>query len=170
MCPLNEPGDTRNDAQRAAGLRTALSELAPILREYGILGFVEPLGFEESALRRKRVAVDAIKSIGGLDVFRVVHDTFHHHLANEHEFFPELTGLVHISGVEDAEAPLNSIRDGHRVLVGEGDILGNAAQIDTLLSTGYSGYLSFEPFATSVHELADIQQALGASIAHLQNR
>ncbi len=52
MCPLNEPGDTRNDAQRAAGLRTALSELAPILREYGILGFVEPLGFEESALRR----------------------------------------------------------------------------------------------------------------------
>ncbi len=100
----------------------------------------------------------------------MVHDTFHHHLANEHEFFPELTGLVHISGVEDAEAPLNSIRDGHRVLVGEGDILGNAAQIDTLLSTGYSGYLSFEPFATSVHELADIQQALGASIAHLQNR
>jgi len=168
MCPFNEPGDTRTDAQRAAGLRTSLSELAPILREYGILGFVEPLGFEESALRRKRVAVDAIKAIGGLDVFRVVHDTFHHHLANEHEFFPELTGLVHISGVEDADAPLNAIRDGHRVLVGEGDILGNAAQIDTLLSTGYSGYLSFEPFASSVHELADIQQALGASIAHLK--
>ncbi|MFP3700789.1 xylose isomerase, partial [Burkholderia sp. SIMBA_013] len=78
--------------------------------------------------------------------------------------------LVHISGVEDSEAPLSSIRDGHRVLVGEGDILGNAAQIDTLLSTGYSGYLSFEPFAESVHALADIQQALGASIAHLQKR
>ena len=168
ICPFNEPGDPRTEAQRAAGLRTALSELAPILREYGILGFVEPLGFEVSALRRKRVAVDAIQSIGGLDVFRVVHDTFHHHLAGEHEFFPELTGLVHISGVEDAQAPLNSIGDGHRVLVGEGDILGNAAQIDTLLSSGYSGYLSFEPFATSVHELADIQQALGASIAHLK--
>ena len=170
MCPFNEPGDTRNEAQRAAGLRTALSELAPILREYGILGFIEPLGFEECAMRRKRVAVNAIQSIGGLDVFRLVHDTFHHHLAGEHEFFPELTGLVHISGVEDAEAPLQSIRDCHRVLVGEGDILGNAAQIDTLLSSGYSGYLSFEPFATSVHELADIQQALGASIAHLQKR
>ena len=168
MCPLNERGDSRNEAQRAAGLRTALSELAPILREYGILGFIEPLGFEECALRRKRVAVDAIQSIGGLDVFRLVHDTFHHHLASEQEFFPQLTGLVHISGVEDAEAPLSSIRDGHRVLVGEGDILGNAAQIDTLLSSGYSGYLSFEPFAESVHALADIQQALGASIAHLQ--
>lgn len=168
MCPFNQPGDTRNDAQRAAGLRTALSELALILREYGILGFIEPLGFTVSALRRKRVAVDAIKAIGGLDVFRVVHDTFHHHLAGEHEFFPELTGLVHISGVEDREAPLDSIRDGHRVLVGEDDILGNAAQIDTLLSTGYSGYLSFEPFAESVHGLADIQQALGSSMAYLQ--
>ena len=155
---------------RAAGLRTALSELAPILREYGILGFIEPLGFQACALRHKRVAVDAIQSIGGLDVFRLVHDTFHHHLAGEQAFFPELTGLVHISGVEEAEAPLSSIRDGHRVLVGEGDILGNAAQIDTLLSTGYSGYLSFEPFAESVHALTDIQQALGASIAHLQKR
>jgi len=98
----------------------------------------------------------------------VVHDTFHHHLAGEHEFFPELTGLVHISGVEDREAPLDSIRDGHRVLVGEDDILGNAAQIETLLSTGYSGYLSFEPFAESVHGLADIRQALGSSMAYLQ--
>ena len=168
MCPLNDRADPRTEAQRISGLRTALSELAPILRDHGLLGFIEPLGFEECSLRRKRTAVDAIRAIGGLDVFRLVHDTFHHHLASEHEFFPELTGLVHISGVEDREAPLNSIRDGHRVLVGEADILGNAAQIDTLLSSGYSGYLSFEPFAESVHGLADIQQAIGASIAHLQ--
>lgn len=168
MCPLNEVGDARSAAERASGLRTALSALAPILREHGILGFIEPLGFEECALRRKRTAVEAIKAIGGLDVFRLVHDTFHHHLAGEHEFFPELTGLVHISGVDDAQAPLATIRDGHRVLVGEGDILGNAVQIDTLLSTGYKGYVSFEPFADSVHNLTDIQQALGASISHLQ--
>ncbi|MEX5542584.1 TIM barrel protein [Pseudomonas poae] len=168
MCPFNEPGDTRNEAQRAAGLRTALSELAPILREYGILGFIEPLGFEECAMRRKRVAVDAIQATGGLDVFRLVHDTFHHHLAGEQEFFAPLTGLVHISGVEDTDAPLNSIRDGHRVLVGEGDMLGNAAQIDRLLGSGYRGYLSFEPFAESVHSMADIQQALGASMTLLQ--
>lgn len=168
MCPLNDHADPRTEATRASGLRTALTELAPILREYGILGFIEPLGFEECSLRCKRTAVDAIRAIGGLDVFRLVHDTFHHHLASEHEFFPELTGLVHISGVEDAEAPLATIRDGHRVLVGEGDILGNSGQIDTLLSSGYSGYLSFEPFADSVHGLADIQQAIGASMDHLQ--
>ncbi|WP_371356503.1 TIM barrel protein [Pseudomonas chlororaphis] len=168
MCPLNDRADTRNEAERSAGLRTALTELAPILREHGILGFIEPLGFEECSLRRKRTAVEAIRAIGGLDVFRLVHDTFHHHLAGEQEFFPELTGLVHISGVEDREAPLASIRDGHRVLVGEGDILGNAAQIETLLERGYSGHLSFEPFADSVHGLVDIRRAIGASIDHLK--
>ncbi len=98
----------------------------------------------------------------------LVHDTFHHHLAGEQAFFAPLTGLVHICGVEDADAPLNSIRDGHRVRVGEGDILGNAAQIDSLLGSGYRGYLSFEPFAESVHWMADIQQALGASMTLLQ--
>ncbi len=65
MCPFNDRDDPRSEAQRNAGLRTALSELAPILREYGIIGFIEPLGFEECALRRKRTAVDAIKAIGG---------------------------------------------------------------------------------------------------------
>jgi len=167
LCPLNDRADTRNAAERACGLRTALTELAPILREHGVLGFVEPLGFEECSLRRKRQAVDAIKAIGGLDVYRVVHDTFHHHLASEEEYFPDLTGIVHISGVEDTRVPLASIRDGHRVLVGEADILGNARQIDHLLKSGYSGHLSYEPFADSVHGVADIRQALGASMDHL---
>lgn len=168
MCPLNERTDRRTAAERAAGLRTALSQLAPILREHGLLGFVEPLGFEECSLRRKREAVEAIKSVGGLDVFRLVHDTFHHHLAGEAEFFPELTGLVHVSGVEDREAPLDRIRDGHRVLVGDGDILDNTGQLQKLLRAGYSGYVSFEPFADSVHHLADIQGAVGQSMAHLR--
>ncbi|PYD09473.1 MULTISPECIES: TIM barrel protein [Pseudomonas syringae group] len=167
LCPLNDRADPRNGAQRAAGLRTALTALAPILREHGILGFVEPLGFEECSLRLKRQAVDAIKAVGGLDVYRLVHDTFHHHLAGEVELFPELTGLVHISGVEDAQTPLNSIRDGHRVLVGESDILGNASQIERLLDSGYEGHLSFEPFAESVHVLDDIPQAIAASMTHL---
>ncbi|MCE0464255.1 TIM barrel protein [Pseudomonas uvaldensis] len=169
MCPLNDRADPRSEAERAAGLRTALSELAPVLRAFGVYGFIEPLGFEECSLRLKRTAVDTIEAIGGLDVFRLVHDTFHHHLAGERQLFPELTGLVHISGVEDAQAPLATIRDGHRVLVGEGDILGNAQQIEALRAGGYEGYLSFEPFAESVHELADIRQALGASMSHLQN-
>ncbi|SFX79711.1 MULTISPECIES: TIM barrel protein [unclassified Pseudomonas] len=169
MCPLNDRADPRSEAERSAGLRTALGELAPILRAFGVYGYIEPLGFEECSLRLKRTAVEAIADTDTQDVFRLVHDTLHHHLAGERECFAELTGLVHISGVEDALAPLATIRDGHRVLVGEGDILGNAAQIEALRAGGYDGYLSFEPFAESVHQLADLRQALGASMNHLQN-
>ncbi|MGV6475856.1 TIM barrel protein [Azotobacter vinelandii] len=170
LCPLNDPSDSRDRAERVRGLRTALTALAPILREHGLLGFVEPLGFESSALRRKHDAVEAIKGIGGLDVFRLVHDTFHHHLAGEQEFFPELTGIVHISGVEDRQVALADIRDGHRVLVGEADILGNAAQIRRLLELGYHGPFSFEPFADSVHALPEVRPALQNSMQHLQAR
>lgn len=170
MCPLNDRADPRSSAERAAALRTALGELAPILRGHGLIGLVEPLGFSECSLRRKRSAMDAIKAVGGLDVFRLVHDTFHHHLAGEQDIFPEQTGLVHISGVEDATLPHDDIRDGHRVLVGDADLLGNAAQIERLLAAGYTGYLSFEPFADSVHGLDDIEAALRASMRHLEER
>ena len=43
----------------------------------------------------------AIRAAGGEGCYRLVHDTFHHHLAGETAFFPEWTGLVHISGVTD---------------------------------------------------------------------
>jgi 2-keto-myo-inositol isomerase len=165
LCPLNSTEDQRSVAQRADDLRKALSGLMPILREHGIRGFVEPLGFPESALRTKRAAVEAIDAIDGADTFKLVHDTFHHYLADEHEFFPERTGLVHISGVEDADLPLDKIRDPHRVLVGPKDRLGNAAQIRALREGGYRGPFSFEPFAPSVHELPDPAGALRESMS-----
>jgi len=170
LCPLNDRGDPRDAAQRARDLRTALSELAPILRDHGVLGFVEPLGFPESALRLKRQAVEAIRAIGGLDVFRLVHDTFHHHLAGETEFFAELTGLVHVSGVAAGEVPVEQLRDAHRVLVEAADRLGNVAQLKRLLDDGYRGALSFEPFAASVHALPDVAPALAQSMRLLQER
>lgn len=168
LCPLNEAADSRTDAQRAAGLGQALGQIAPVLRRHGLRGLVEPLGFERSALRSKRVALEAMQACGGLDVLRLVHDTFHHTLAGQPELFAELTGLVHISGVETRGSSLAGLQDSHRVLVGEADVLGNPEQIAALLKGGYAGYLSFEPFAASVHELPDLRKALQASIDHLK--
>lgn len=168
MCPLNSWDDPRNAAQRAEGLAEALLGLRPILRSRGVLGLVEPLGFEECALRRKSLAVQAIQAIGDDGSFRLVHDTFHHHLAGEDAFFPELTGLVHISGVEDVALGVNQMRDGHRVLVGSSDRLGNLPQLRKLLDLGYSGLVSFEPFAQSVATATDIEAQLAASMAYIR--
>lgn len=165
LCPLNSTEDQRSENERARHLRAALEGLAPILQEHGILGFVEPLGFVESALRTKWAAVDAIDEVGVADRFKLLHDTFHHYLAGEQELFPERTGLVHISGVEDANLRIEEIRDAHRVLIGPKDRLGNAAQMRELRERGYAGPFSLEPFAKSVHELEEPARALAESLS-----
>jgi len=164
LCPTNDRADPRRAAEKAAGLRAALTALQPILAARGLIGLIEPLGFAECALRRKRTAIDAIDATGTGDTLFVVHDTFHHFLAGEQEVFATRTGLVHISGVEDAGLPHDAIRDANRVLVGPADILGNVPQLRRLLAEGYGGPVSFEPFSAEVHALADIGGAVTASI------
>ena len=71
----------------------------------------------------------AIEEVQGTAAFALVHDTFRHDLAGEDRLFPHPTGLVRLSGVEDAVLPTTALRDGHRVLVGPSDRLGNSQQI-----------------------------------------
>lgn len=168
LCPTNSRADRRTPEQRHADLVHALKSLKPMLDGAGLIGLVEPLGFEECAVRRKSQAVRAIRELGDSGTFRLVHDTFHHHLAGEDLFFPELTGLIHISGVEDQGLAASDMRDGHRVLVGEADRLGNAPQIRRLLDAGYRGYASFEPFAEEIAAATDIESRLAQSMAYLR--
>lgn len=165
MCPLNDGTPVSQ-----ADVVTALKAIKPILESRGIKGLVEPLGFPVSSLRRKADAIAAIKEAGGEGLFKLVHDTFHHHLASETEFFPEWTGLVHISGVADADVSVDKMLDAHRVLVDKRDRLGNVPQIRALQAAGYTGPFSFEPFATEVQELADPQAALAGSIGWIREQ
>jgi 2-keto-myo-inositol isomerase len=169
LCPTNSRKDARTPERRHADLVNALRQLKPLLDVAGLVGLVEPLGFEECAVRRKSQAVRAFEEVGAGNTFRLVHDTFHHHLAGEGLFFPEWTGLIHISGVEDKTVDASQMRDSHRVLVGSADRLGNIAQLRTLLAAGYTGYASFEPFAEEIAAAQDIEARLKASMAYLQD-
>lgn len=163
MCPLNDGNEVGFD-----DLVEALKKMKPILEERGLTGLVEPLGFPISSMRAKATAIEAIKAAGGEGTYKLVHDTFHHHLAGEAEFFPEWTGLVHISGVVDPDVAVADMLDPHRVLVDERDRLENVPQVRALLEAGYDGPFSFEPFAPAVHDLADPQSALGNSIDYVK--
>ncbi|KJF67221.1 TIM barrel protein [Rhizobium nepotum] len=162
MCPLNDGTAVSFD-----DLVTALKAMKPILKERGLIGLVEPLGFPVSSLRTKALAIEAIDAAGGGDVYRLVHDTFHHHLAGETVFFPERTGLVHISGVIDPAVSIADMLDAQRVLVDGGDRLENIAQIRTLEAAGYMGPYSFEPFAAEIHELNNPAAAVKDSIDYI---
>ncbi|RVN85840.1 xylose isomerase [Sinorhizobium meliloti] len=169
LVPVND-GSGKEDGVRQSNLRQALGALKPMLDAAGITGLVEPLGFEACSLRSKAEAAEAIRAVSGERSFRLVHDTFHHHLAGEDQFFPDLTGLVHISGVIDANLAVSDMRDPHRVLVGAADRLDNQGQTRRLQDQGYAGPFSFEPFAPSVHELADPADALRESMDYLRLR
>lgn len=170
MCPLNSRDDARSASQRQQDLIHALKQLKPILDDHGLTGLVEPLGFEECALRHKSAAVTAIYAAAAEHHCRLVHDTFHHHLAGEDIFFPELTGLVHISGVESTTLASHEMRDGHRVLVGSADRLGNIPQLKTLLARGYQGLVSFEPFAQDIMEAPDSETLLRNSMDYIRQQ
>ncbi|MFC3167448.1 TIM barrel protein [Paracoccus fontiphilus] len=159
MCPLND--GTPVDFDSLVG---ALTAMKTILDTRGLTGLVEPLGFPISSLRSKAEAIRAIEAAGGENTYKLMHDTFHHHLAGETEFFPDWTGLVHISGVTDADVEVDDMLDAHRVLVDDADRLENLPQIKELLTAGYDGPFSFEPFATEVHEAADPKGAMKASM------
>lgn len=167
LVPVND-GSGKADGERQANLRTALSALKPLLDAAGIIGLVEPLGFEICSLSSKAEAADAIEAIGGRGTFQLVHDTFHHHLAGEPALLTEFTGLVHISGVNDAAVTVPDMRDPHRVLVDAGDRIDNIGQIRALVAAGYKGPFSFEPFAPEVHQAKDAAKVLADSMAHIR--
>jgi 2-keto-myo-inositol isomerase len=169
LVPVND-GTGKADGERQRNLRTALTALTAILGDRGVRGLVEPLGFEICSLRSKREAAEAIEDVDGTDTFRMVHDTFHHHLAGEPDIFPGMTGLVHISGVDDPAVTVSDMRDPHRVLVDAADRLDNVGQIRALVSGGYQGLLSFEPFSPVVQKLTEPRAALAESIAFIRSR
>jgi len=164
LCPVNDASRRRTDADHRADLERALDGLAPLLREAGVSGLVEPLGFAECSLRLKAVAAEAILAMADAETFRLVHDTFHHFVSGEAAFFPDMTGLVHISGVADPSASAGTMRDPHRVLVDATDRIGNFNQIRTLLAGGYRGAFSFEPFSPTVTALPEIESAIRRSM------
>jgi 2-keto-myo-inositol isomerase len=169
LVPVND-GSGREDGIRQINLRTALEALKPMLEATGMIGLVEPLGFEICSLRSKTEAADLIEQLQAQSTFKLVHDTFHHHLAGETPIFPQMTGLVHISGVSDPTVSIADMLDPHRVLIDENDRLDNVGQMRALLKAGYRGPFSFEPFAAEVQASKEPEKALRASMDYLVSK
>lgn len=169
LIPCNDGTGTGN-GERQANLRIALKEVLPILREQEMVALVEPLGFLTSSLRDKAEAVEVIEALGGAAHLKLVHDTFHHHLAGGGPLFPDHTGIVHVSGVTDPGLGVADMRDAHRVLVDAGDRLGNTGQIAALFEAGYRGVVSYECFAPEVHAIDAPGRAIAESLAFIEKQ
>ena len=173
LCPNNDVNDKRGAEVIFEETVKALKSFGPIFQDSGMQGYLEPLGFKECSLRSIVTAMKTIQE-SGYPVYKIVHDTFHHHLGpdtfeiieNDYDIF--YTGLVHISGVE-CNIPIEEYKDNHRVLVTEQDRLQSKEQVELLLKLGYAGNISFEPFSKKIQEMeiGKIKSALNNSIEYI---
>lgn len=167
--PRND-GFKSSASERKQNLKMILQKLQPVLSGAGIKGFIEPLGFESASIRFKSEVVEVIEELGFEDVFKIIHDTFHHALAGEGQVFASHTGLVHISGVEDQKIEFANMQDDDRVLVGAKDRLGNIEQLQELQAAGYKGPVSFEPFSPMVQNASDPKAELERSMKFIEDQ
>ena len=168
LVPTNDTKFKPSHEARLEGLRVALDGLKAILKDHGLVGCVEPLGFVECSLRLKREAIAAIDDVGGAKRFKVTHDTFHHFVAGEKEVFADRTGLIHVSGVTDSKHTAATMRDAQRVLVDADDMIDNRGQVQRLMADGYKGHVSFEPFSVEVHKSKQIARDVARSMDWLE--
>jgi 2-keto-myo-inositol isomerase len=168
LIPANDAAFQPDAHQRRANLTAILEALADPLADAGLRGMVEPLGFSISSLRTKAEAVAVIDALDLWNTYRLVHDTFHHYLAGEQRYYPQHTGILEISGVVDPNVSVEQMGDEHRILVTEDDRIQNIEQIRAMLKSGYSGCVSYECFAPSVHRLTDPKTALSQSMQYIR--
>jgi len=169
LCPLND-GTPISAADTVAALKT----LSPLFAEAGIQGLVEPLGFPQSSLRSATQAQTLIQDAGV--PFRLLIDTFHHHLFEDAEqtFEKEVDiqqiGLVHLSGVTDPR-PVDQLTDEERIMLSADDRLRSKQQVERLEKMGYTGLYAFEPFSSVMNswQEADIAREIRDSIQLLNH-
>ncbi len=168
LCPLNDANDGRSPAQRADDLVRALDAYGPWLAEAGVLGLIEPLGFPICSLRTKRAALAGIAECRRPESYKLLHDTFHHYLSGETDFFAEQTAVVHVSGVPAGKAKATTT-DADRVLVTADDAVDNRGQLAALRAGGCTAPVSYEPFSPEVRQLPlpELKAQLQRSIEYL---
>ena len=147
LVPLND-GSIQSEKDKKKLLEVSLNSINNILQDYNVKGLVEPLGFKQSSLQFKSLAVEIINNLQK-NKLQLVHDTFHHKISNDNNFFSTLTGLVHFSGVFNQYDNID-LQDDHRSIVDEFDIIDNISQIKKLIKENYNGYFSFEPFSNEL--------------------
>lgn len=155
---------------RQSRLQEALLPLLPLLRQGGVVGLIEPLGFPKATVQHAAEAVAVIEALEAHDHVKLVHDTFQHSLGGGGQlFFPQHTGLVQISGVSDPYAQFNVELDNHRGLVDGEDRVGNLQQIRAFFDGGYLGAFSLECTDKAVHTLADPERRIRACASFLRD-
>lgn len=176
FCPVRSTDDTRSSSQREDDAVANLQEYSKVLKQYGVNGLLEPLGFTDSTLRTPWGGQKVIEKTG-VENFKIVADTFHYYLANVNEMDfhekvnPDFIGLVHLSSVI-AKKNRDSLDDQDRYMLDNGDVMNSAKWAKIIEESGYRGLYAFEPFSDDLKkwDISKVQSELLKSIEMVQQQ
>ena len=167
LCPVHNEDHGWTEAEAERNLRDGLRQLRPILLDHGVTGYVEPLGMRGSTMKRQAMAVAAVGEIDGWDAYQLCYDTFQFFRCGDTRLFPERIGLAHMSGIARADLAPGDLTEPDRGLIFLGDRVGNIPQLRALKATGYSGFVSMEPFSPAVQNDPELIAHLRASLDYV---
>jgi 2-keto-myo-inositol isomerase len=169
LCPRHDEGHGWSEAEAERNLRDGLRALRPILRDHGIIGYVEPLGMKGSTMKRQAMAVAAVSDIDGWDAYQLCYDTFQFYRCGDDRLFPDHIGLAHMSGIARTDLAPADLTEPDRGLIFVGDRVGNVAQLRALRAAGYGGFVSMEPFSPTVQTDPELAAHLRASLDYVSS-
>jgi 2-keto-myo-inositol isomerase len=168
LCPVVDVSHGWTESQLEEKLRQSLRMLRPVLLDHGVTGYVEPLGMQGSTMKWQRTAVAAVSDIAGWDAYRICHDAFQFYRCGDTQMFPERIGLVHISGIDRTDLRPDELTEPDRGLVSGNDRAGNVGQLQSLISAGYRGFVSIEPFNPIVQQDPSLASQLADCINYVR--
>ena len=168
MCPVIDANHGWSETELAAKLRQSLKAIKALASDTGVIGYVEPLGMVDSTLRSQRIAAEAIADVDGAGPLQICYDTFQFYRAHDTKLYPELIGLVHVSGIARTDLPPEKLTEPDRGFVDAKDITDTAGQLKAIIARGYRGYVSMEPFDPKIHAADDVSEPLARSFAYLR--
>lgn len=167
LCPVHNEDHGWTAAEAERNLRDGLKKLRPILKDHGVIGYVEPLGMKGSTMKRQDMAVAAVSDVDGWDCYALCYDTFQFFRCGDTTLLPERIGLAHMSGISRPDLGPAELTEPDRGLIFIDDRVGNIGQLRALIAAGYSGYVSMEPFSPVVQLDPELLSRLRASLEYV---
>lgn len=167
LCPVHNEDHAWTEAEAEKNLRDGLKHLAPVLRDYGVIGYVEPLGMKGSTMKKQHMAVAAVGDVDGWDTYQICFDTFQFYRCEDTAMHYDRIGLAHMSGISRPDLKPTELSEPDRGLVFIDDRVDNIGLLRNLVAGGYSGLISMEPFNPAVQQDPDLLSRLRASLEYV---
>jgi 2-keto-myo-inositol isomerase len=167
LCPVHNEDHGWSDAEAERNLRDGLKSLRAILKDHDVTGYVEPLGMKGSTMKRQSMAVAAVSDVDGWDAYELCFDTFQFFRCGDNAMHYDRIGLAHMSGISRHDLKPDELTEPDRGLVFIDDRVDNIGLLRNLVASGYSGFVSMEPFSPIVQNDPDLVARLRASLEYV---